>query len=376
MRGSRRRSHYSEPVVTIPTPRCPHCRHFLSLDKLVCPECGGELGYHPRLRQFVGLLKGKAVVGDETWYACSNRGWQCNWLVRDDAPSGRCFSCRLTRTTPESSDTVALEKLAKTEEAKRRLVLQLGDLGLPIRSWHDGPGGLGFDLLSSLSEGRRVTIGHANGIISLDLAESLDDRREALRIKLGEPYRTMLGHLRHEIGHYYQNVLITDEQTWAQCRALFGDERTSYRDAISRHYREGAPDGWAETHISEYATMHPWEDFAETFAHYLHITGTLQTAAAIGMTLDGDAYANRDSDVEPLANYADQPVHRLVGDWRWMSHAFNRVNRSMGMGDLYPFEIVPGVVRKLAFIHDIVTRSPQPPQEQEIVALTAVEVDD
>ncbi len=362
-------------MAPVSTPRCPYCRHFLSLDKLVCPECEGELAYHPRQRQFVGVHKGKAVVAGETWYTCSNRGWQCNWLVRDDASSGRCFSCRLTRATPPTNDTVALEKLAKTEEAKRRLVLQLGDLGLPIRPWYEGEGGLGFDLLSSLSLGRSVKIGHANGIISLDLAESLDDRREALRIRLGEPYRTMLGHLRHEVGHYYQKVLITDEQTWTQCRAVFGDERASYRDAMTRHYREGAPDGWAVTHISEYATMHPWEDFAETFAHYLHITGTLQTANAIGMILDGDAYANRDSDVVPLPSYADQSVHRLVGDWRWMSHAFNRVNRSMGMGDLYPFEIVPPVVRKLAFIHDIVTRAPQPPAEQPVVALTAVAAD-
>lgn len=362
-------------MAPVSTPRCPHCRTFLSLDKLVCPECEGELGYNPRRRQFVGIRRGKAVLDGETWYTCSNRGWDCNWLVPDDAPSGRCFSCRLTRTTPDGDDTVALEKLAKTEEAKRRLVLQLGDLGLPIRPWYDGPGGLGFDLLSSISLGRPVTIGHADGIISLDLAESLDDRREALRIRLGEPYRTMLGHLRHEIGHYFQNVLIVDEQSWAECRALFGDERTSYRDALSRHYREGAPDGWALSFISEYATMHPWEDFAETFAHYLHITGTLQTAAAIGMTLDGDAFANRDSDVVPLASYADEPVHRLVSDWRWMSHAFNRVNRSMGMGDLYPFEIVPAVVRKLAFIHDIVTHAPAPADDadEEIAALTAVE---
>ncbi|HEY5783433.1 MAG TPA: putative zinc-binding metallopeptidase, partial [Microlunatus sp.] len=124
------------------------------------------------------------------------------------------------------------------------------------------------------------------GIISLDLAESLDDHREALRVRLGEPYRTMLGHLRHEVGHYYQNVLLIDDQAWRQCRDLFGDERASYRDAITRHYSTGAPQHWQSSFISEYATMHPWEDFAETFAHYLHITGTLQTASAIGIHLD------------------------------------------------------------------------------------------
>ena len=162
----------------------------------------------------------------------------------EDAPAGRCFSCRLTRTRPAANDTVALEKLAKTEEAKRRLILQLGDLGLPIVPWDVKPGGLGFDLISSLSEGKPVMIGHANGIITIDLAESLDDRREALRVRLGEPYRTMLGHLRHEVGHYYQNVLLPDDQWWERCRALFGDERASYRDAIQRHYKFGAPADW------------------------------------------------------------------------------------------------------------------------------------
>lgn len=173
-------------------------------------------------RVFVALRDGRTTGEDGTWFACSEREWGCNWLVRDDAPAGRCISCRLTRTRPEQDDTIALEKLAKVEEAKRRLLLQIGDLGLPIVPWYTTSGGLGFDLLSSRSDGRKVIIGHANGIITIDLAESLDDVREAVRVKLGEPYRTILGHLRHEIGHYYQNVLIQDDETWraaATCSA-------------------------------------------------------------------------------------------------------------------------------------------------------------
>ena len=166
-------------------PRCPHCRHFLYLDTLTCPNCEAELGFHILTRQFYGIRHGQVVIDDQTWYTCSNREWDCNWLVWEDAPAGRCFSCRLTRTRPAANDTVALEKLAKTEEAKRRLVLQLGDLGLPIVPWDVKPGGLGFDLISSLSDGKPVMIGHANGIITIDLAESLDDRREALRVRLG-----------------------------------------------------------------------------------------------------------------------------------------------------------------------------------------------
>ena len=350
-------------------PRCPHCRHFLYLDTLVCPNCEAELGFHMLSRQFYGLRNNRVVIDERAWYTCSNRSWECNWLVRDDAPAGRCFSCRLTRTRPAADDTVALQKLASTEEAKRRLLLQLASLGLPIVGWDLKQGGLGFDLLSSLTDGRPVMIGHANGIITIDLAESLDDRREALRVRLGEPYRTILGHLRHEVGHYYQNVPLTDDDAWNRCRALFGDERASYRDALKRHYAMGAPENWHETFISEYATMHPWEDFAETFAHYLHITGTLQTAAAIGIRLDAAVTSLRDVDVIPRESYEDEPIQRLLTDWEWMSQSFNRINRSMGFRDLYPFQLVEPVRRKLAFVHDIVTKAPLSYEEQ--VALAA-----
>ena len=250
-------------------------------------------------------------------------------------------------------------------------MLQIADVGLPVVPWDVEPGGLGFDLLSSRSEGRPVVIGHANGIITIDLAESLDDVREAVRVKLGEPYRTILGHLRHEIGHYFQNVLITDETTWARCRELFGDERESYRDAIDRHYSVGAPADWQSAFISEYATMHAWEDFAETFAHYLHIVGTLQTSAAIGIRLDAGASTLRDTDVVPREDYHDEPIGRVLADWAAMSQGFNRVNRSMGFGDLYPFTISPPVQRKLGFIHELITRAPLTTQQQIDLALAS-----
>jgi hypothetical protein len=360
------RGRYGESVSS--QPRCPHCRHFLYLDRLTCPNCDAELGYHMLSRQFYGIRNNQVVIDGRTWYTCSNREWQCNWLVRDDAPAGRCFSCRLTRRRPAANDTVALEKLASTEEAKRRLLLQLGSLGLPIVGWDIKAGGLGFDLISSLTDGKRVMIGHANGIITLDLAESLDDRREALRVRLGEPYRTILGHLRHEVGHYYQGVLLTDDAAWDACRELFGDERASYQDAIKQHYAFGAPEGWHESFISEYATMHPWEDFAETWAHYLHITGTLQTAAAIGIRLDATVTNLRDADVVPRESYETEPIQQLLTDWEWMSQAFNRINRAMGFRDLYPFEIVPAVRKKLAYMHEIVTQAPLTLGEQIAMA--------
>jgi hypothetical protein len=155
--------------------------------------------------------------------------------------------------------------------------------------------------------------------LALDLIETLDDYREALRIRLREPYRTMLGHFRHEVGHYYQWVLVEQTDWIHECRDLFGDERASYSDAIDRHYKSGAPDGWEASYISEYATMHPWEDFAESFAHYLHITDALSTAAAGGMVLQASRVEGIVADdVVPRASYQDATTSEMLSDWRWL----------------------------------------------------------
>lgn len=158
----------------------------------------------------------------------------------------------------------------------------------------------------------RVTFGHAGGVITIDLVESLDAYRESLRVRLGEPYRTMLGHFRHEVGHYYQNILVETgsgaDRYLVECRDLFGDERVGYRDAIDRHYAFGPPADWDDRFISEYATMHPWEEFAECFAHYLHITDTIDTIREADMVLHADKVRfNAPRDVEPLAATAACP---------------------------------------------------------------------
>ena len=335
-------------------PRCPHCQSFAFLDWTACGSCGVELGYRYTTLSFLQVHPEGTVADGDTWRTCSNRDWGCNWLVADSEESGRCFSCRLSRRLPDRDDTIAWEKLKDTGIAKRRLLVQLFELGLPVTPYYEKEGGLGFDLLSSLS-GERVTIGHANGIITLDLAETLDAYRENLRVRLGEPYRTMLGHFRHEIGHYYQQVLVASEPLLGECRALFGDERASYADALQRHYALGAPEDWSESFISEYATMHPWEDFAESFAHYLHITGTLTTAAAAGVVLDSDrADGVILHDIVPALDYSELGFERALDDWHWLSMMFNRVNRSMGQRDLYPFVLTEPVVEKLAFVHRLV----------------------
>ncbi len=303
----------------------------------------------------VELSADGVTVGGEKWIACANRGWECNWLLPSEADAARCFSCRLTRNRPASDDTIALEKLVEASRSKRRLLIQLAQLGLPIEPYHEREGGLAFDLLSSYSGTGPVTTGHASGVITIDLVETLDDYRERLRVQLGEPYRTMLGHFRHEVAHYYQWILVEQGPRIDECRELFGDERASYSDAIDRHYRFGAPDGWEESYISEYATMHPWEDFAETFAHYLHIMDTLTTAATGGMVLDASRLEGLiDQDIIPLASYSDHEMADVMADWRWLSLFFNAVNHAMGKDDLYPFRLVEPVVRKLAFVHDLV----------------------
>jgi hypothetical protein len=250
---------------------------------------------------------------------------------------------------------VALEKLANASVVMRRLLVQLAELGLPVEPFYQREGGLAFDLLSSYSGQGRVTIGHANGVITIDLIETLDDYREALRIRLGEPYRTMLGHFRHEVGHYYQWILVEQTDWIEECRELFGDERASYSEALDRHYHEGAPDGWEASYISEYATMHPWEDFAESFAHYLHITDSLTTAAAGGMVLEASRIDSLvATDVVPRHSYRDATTSEMLADWQWLSLLLNRVNHAMGRGDLYPFTLTEPVRTKLDFVHRVV----------------------
>ena len=247
----------------------------------------------------------------------------CTWLTAHEG--GQCFACDLTRTRPNDADAEGLAAFPVAERAKRHLVFELEGLGLPVvPKWVDEENGLAFDLLSSVDE--NVVIGHANGVITIDLAESRASHRERLRENLGEPYRTMLGHFRHESGHYYEWQLVEGERRTAY-RELFGDETASYQDAIARHYDQGPPGGWEASYISAYATMHPFEDFAETWAHYLHICDTIETASEYGLTTVGA--------LDSFSHFGDV----VAGIWIPLSVALNMINRSMGQDDLYPFVI-------------------------------------
>ncbi len=304
------------------------------------------------------------VINGRRWVRCSQaQRTDCNWLTAADVGGidhTRCLADSLIRCEPVADDQDVRRKLVPAVRSLRRLTWQLDDIGLPITPYWEAAGGLAFELRSSADRGEKVVIGHANGVITIDLDESLDAYREQLREDLNEPYRTMLGHFRHEAGHYYQGVLVERDPGahayLADCRAIFGDERADYAEALERHYESGPPALWRTDYISEYATMHPWEDFAECFAHYLHITDTIDTCREAGMVLAREKvrFDGPTGDIAPLENYDDVPVARMLDDWKWMSLFFNRVNTSMGKGPLYPFDLPDPVVTKLGFIHRVV----------------------
>ena len=317
---------------------CSTCGQLVVCENTACLRCSSELGFDWERREVL-TLDGAAV-------RCANLGAAgCNWLVAREGEL--CASCRLTRTRPADDDREALEQFRVAEAAKRWLLFELGELGLPVQSWREREGGLAFELLSS--ERAPVTTGHADGVITLDVAESDDAHREALREQLGEPYRTVLGHFRHEIAHYYWPLLVPDGPPRERCRALFGDEREDYGAALDRHYETGPPPDWAQRFVSAYATMHPWEDWAETFAHYLHIWDTLQTAGAYGVRVGAD---------RPGPDADD--FRALLDDWLPLTYALNVLSRSMGRDDLYPFVLPVPVVDKLAFVHERVTAARHP----------------
>lgn len=309
-------------------------------ENTVCLRCSTPLRFDSSELSLVALEEGAR------WFDCANRQLAgCNWLA--DREGGLCRSCVLTRTRPRNTDAHGLEAFVVAERAKRRVLVQLLELGLPGIE----QGSLAFDLLSS--EERPVTTGHADGVITIDLAESDDARREARRAQLGEPYRTMLGHLRHELGHYMQPLLVVDEASWAQCRRLFGDDREDYGAALERHYADGPPPDWEGRFVSAYATMHPWEDWAETFAHYLHIRDTLETAGEFGVVVNGPRAVTTDESLAavPPADPGEHAFATILASWLPLTYALNAINRSMGREDLYPFALAPAVVDKLSFVH-------------------------
>ena len=344
--------------------KCPHCGQLLYFENVKCESCGHRLGFVSE----TGRLTALEPEGGETWRSlgedrasyrfCDNAKYDvCNWLIPAGSPDSLCRACRHNRTIPDVSIPATRASWRKIEDAKHRLFYQLLRLKLPTPSLGEAQEPLVFDFLADppTPDGPKVMTGHDDGLITIALSEADDVERERRRSTMGEPYRALLGHFRHEVGHFYWDVLVRDGGRLAECREVFGNDEEDYGEALKRHYAEGVPPDWQENYISAYATTHAWEDFAETWAHYLHIIDCLEMARAFGMSVqpraDQTGLLAADADVDV---YGPGDFEPLVDTWMPIAFALNSVNRCMGQTDLYPFVLSPPVVEKLGFIHRLV----------------------
>jgi hypothetical protein len=279
--------------------------------------------------------------GNHNQRVCANRSLiGCNWVAQDD--NCYCRSCSLTRTIPVIQQrNIALWRRA--EQAKRRLLYDLARLRLPLGS-QAGDRHIAFDILAD--EGSEpVMTGHLRGLITLSLSEADDVEREARRMRFGEPYRTLLGHFRHEVGHFYWDLLVDETKLQRPFRLIFGDETTDYKESIERYHARGDRSYDPAAFISEYATSHPWEDWAETFAHFLHIVSTLDSASSLPLSLDRRLHQTLE---DP---YMEKDFEALLASWSPVAYTINELNRSMGLSDAYPFELSAAARGKLHFVH-------------------------
>ncbi len=350
---------------------CSRCGNLLYFENVKCLQCKSELGFVPEERalDFIDPIDDQrltyiSAANGKTYQKCRNyyEHAVCNWMVDVEENEEFCIACQLNRTIPNLSIGINKELWNKLEIEKRRLMFSLLQLGMDVRSKNKDPKGLAFDFLAdhdeSFSERDRVMTGHADGLITINISEADPVQREKMRTSMEEHYRTILGHFRHESGHYYWDQLIQDADAIGEFLDMFGDEDQDYSAALARHYREGPPENWKEHFISAYASAHPWEDWAESWAHYLHIMDTLETAYSFGIhieprTLNGDNLAVKIS----FSPYMERDFNTIFEHWLSVSFALNSLNRSMGHAHAYPFVISPSVVNKLDFIHKIILKN-------------------
>jgi hypothetical protein len=343
--------------------QCQKCGQLLHFENTSCERCGSPLGYLPKRETMTALAVGResrhaqetirrAFADQQDYRLCANSAHAvCNWLLPATLPDLYCAACRHNRTIPDLSLPQNVNNWCAVEVAKHRLFYTLLQLRLPLATKAQSPDGLAFEFLSdavAASDRGPVLTGHAGGVITINLAEADDAERERRRRQMGEPYRTLLGHFRHEIGHYYWDRLIAGTPHLEEFRRMFGDERKNYAQALQDHYAQGAPADWAERFISAYASAHPWEDFAESFAHYFHMVDTLETAHVFGLAVNPRLPQGPGAvfDFHPR----DADTKQLVEAWVALTFAVNAINRSMGLHDLYPFVLNAPAVAKLGFI--------------------------
>lgn len=315
--------------------------------------CQRMLGFEPGRLDLLSLeMKADGSLQTSTgepYRYCLNHSLyhNCNWLLPANSAAVLCLSCATNEVIPDLESADNLQLWTRVEKAKRRLLYSLLSFGLKLE-YQNGTA-IRFRLLEDRNRNPNVfesfvAIGHHQGTITINIAEADDATRHAIRQQMSETYRTMLGHLRHESGHYYFTQLATSDADLQECRALFGDERVDYPSSLERYYQSGPAENWAQSYISAYASSHPAEDFAETFAHFLHISDGLETAAAGGL-----------SQAEGEADWLDQ--------WAALALCLNEINRSLGLDDVYPFYLSPGVRNKLNLIRRLISHHAQHPPD-------------
>ncbi len=327
------------------------------MKRLACPSCGKEVHFRNQSCVNCGTqivfdadASVMRAVGPDAVLCANAVGAGCNWMAVTAQPGSFCLACQHNHIVPDARMDGNPARWREVERAKRKLIYGLMQWNLPRPTRAQNPvNGLAFAFLADAVGPNGVTpvlTGHENGLITINIAESDDDVRVARRTAMDEPYRTLIGHMRHEIGHYYWSMLVENTPHIDRYRTLFGDERADYAAALQRHYDKGAPQGWRQSHISAYATSHPWEDFAETWAHWMHIADAVETAAAYALSIDGvpvTQNAYRATDVDPI-----------ITTWVPVTVALNNMNRAMGQPDLYPFVLNKPVMAKLQFINDLI----------------------
>jgi hypothetical protein len=331
---------------------CQKCGQSIFFENTHCVRCESKLGFilgEMKMSAF-SISNGKlhSYLNDKPYKYCENsKNGACNWVLEVSSEHTYCLGCRLNRTIPNLSVDENLRYWRILEAGKRRLLYSLIRLDLPViaKSENDKIG-LAFEFLKDtferIQKNDYVMTGHIDGVITLNIAEADDLERERRRTNLNEDYRTVLGHFRHESGHYYWQQLVWGHKPLKAFRHLFGDERLDYQEAVSRHYDIGAPNNWSDNFISAYASCHPWEDFAETWGHYLLIADTLETAKE---------FFDQDDSVD---GYHSPSFDIMLKQWLPLTLAVNNVNRSGGQPDLYPFVLSAPVVEKFSYIHQLI----------------------
>ena len=350
---------------------CKSCGQLVYFENTSCTRCGSILGFNAEnleMESFTATEDGllQTVNADKKSPAfkyCANgiNYNVCNWVVHATETNELCVACRLNRTIPDLSVPNNRELWAKIETEKRRLIYSVLVLGLPVAPESTDAPKLAFDFLAdtmpTFQETQRVITGHADGLITLNIKEADSAIREKMREQMAEPYRTLLGHFRHESGHYYWDLLVRDSEWLQPVRELFGDDTIDYGEALKTHYENGPAADWQSQFVSAYASTHPWEDWAETWAHYLHITDTLETAHEFGIKVKPQVSNSKDLQTDVEINvYDSKNFNNILKHWLPLSYALNSLSRSVGHQHVYPFVLAEPVIKKLDLVHRIVQK--------------------